>query len=301
MKIWEDRPLNPMLLEEAENSFNNEDYLFEIKFDGIRAIIYANKKELKIYSRNNKDITHLYPELQRIKNIVTKNTIFDGEIVLFENNKPSFSKLLERNNVKNKEKIKGYQQNYPVIFMCFDILYENKDLTNLSLIKRKKVLEKYEDIDEFNKATYVQNEGIKLFQKIKKLNLEGIVAKKKDSLYEIGVRTNNWLKIKNIHEDNFVIIGYKINKNNLSLYLGEYKDEKLTFVGKVSLAKKYKFSKKLMELKGIINTNKFDDIDKNVIYIKPDNIIRVRYLERGKNNHLRHPVVDKKTLNLKKD
>lgn len=301
MRIWEDRPLKPMLLEEIEKPFNNKNYIFEIKFDGIRAIIYANKKEVKIYSRNNKDITHLYPELQRIKNIVTKNTIFDGEIVLFENNKPSFSKLLERNNVKSKEKIKSYQQNYPVIFMCFDILYENKDLTNLTLLERKKVLEKYKDIDEFNKTTYIQNEGIKLFRKLKKLNLEGIVAKKKDSLYEIGVRTSNWLKIKNIHEDNFVVIGYKINKNNLSLYLGEYKNEKLTFVGKVSLAKKYKFSKKLMGLKAIINTNKFDDIDKNVIYIKPDYIIRVKYLERGKNNHLRHPVVDKRTLNLKKD
>ncbi|MBO5095912.1 MAG: hypothetical protein J6B98_03475, partial [Bacilli bacterium] len=137
MSLWNMVPLKPMLLKEVNKPFNDKDYIFEIKFDGIRAIIYANKKSVKIYSRNGKDITHLYPELQTIKKVVTKNTIFDGEIVLFDNNVPSFEKLLRRNNVKSLSKIEYYQESNPVTYMCFDILYEGKDLTNLTLMERK--------------------------------------------------------------------------------------------------------------------------------------------------------------------
>ena len=102
MNLWKDRPLKPMLLKEVDKPFNDKDYIYEIKLDGIRGIVYVNKTTINIYSRNGKEITHLYPELENIKEIVSKNTIFDGEIVLFENNKPSFSKLLERNNTKNQ-------------------------------------------------------------------------------------------------------------------------------------------------------------------------------------------------------
>lgn len=296
MSLWKNKPLKPMLLKEVEKPFNDKDYIFEIKFDGIRAIVYANKKTINIYSRNGKEITHLYPELENIKEIVSKNTIFDGEIVLFENNKPSFSKLLERNNTKKKNKIKSYQQNYPVNFMCFDILYEGKDLNELPLLERKQILSKYKDNDHFNKTFFIEEKGINLFKEIKKLNLEGIVAKKKDSIYEIGVRTYNWLKIKNIKQEEFYIGGYTINKNNLSLYLGELKDNRLNYVGKVALAKKYKLSQDILKSKKLKLSTFNSEIDEDIIYIKPDYKVNVSYLEKNNNGHLRHPVIDNNRL-----
>ena len=289
-------PLKPMLLKEVNKPFNDKDYIFEIKFDGIRAIIYANKKSVKIYSRNGKDITHLYPELQTIKKVVTKNTIFDGEIVLFDNNVPSFEKLLRRNNVKSLSKIEYYQESNPVTYMCFDILYEGKDLTNLTLMERKNILNKYRDNNYFNKTFYFEEKGINFFKEIRKLNLEGIVAKKKDSLYEIGVRTFNWLKIKNIHEEEFYIGGYSINKNNLSLYLGELKDRKLIYVGKVALTKKYKLSQDILNAKKFKLSTFNDKIDEDVIFIKPFLKVKVHFLEKNKKGHLRHPVVDKNSF-----
>ena len=289
MSLWKNRPLKPMLLKEVDKPFNDKDYIYEIKFDGIRAIVYANKKTINIYSRNGKEITHLYPELENIKEIVSKNTIFDGEIVLFENNKPSFSKLLERNNTKKKNKIKSYQQNYPVNFMCFDILYEGKDLNELTLLERKKILSKYKDNDHFNKTFFIEEKGINLFKEIKKLNLEGIVAKKKDSIYEIGVRTYNWLKIKNIKQEEFYIGGYTINKNNLSLYLGELNNNKLNYVGKVALAKKYKLSQDILKSKKLKLSTFNSKIDEDIIYIKPNYKVNVSYLEKNNNGHLRHP------------
>ena len=85
-----------MLLDEIEYPFNSPDYLFELKFDGLRATIHVGPNTLIIYSRRGVNITHLYPELIAIKSLVKENMIFDGEIVLFDKDKPNFSKLQER-------------------------------------------------------------------------------------------------------------------------------------------------------------------------------------------------------------
>ena len=128
--LYKNPNFGPMLLSEVKKPFDDQDYLFELKYDGIRALIFASPKEVIIKSRNNYDITYLYPELQSIKNIVKTKCIFDGEIVLMENDSPSFLALQKRANLKQKNKIFEQSQTNPVIFMVFDILYENKNLVN---------------------------------------------------------------------------------------------------------------------------------------------------------------------------
>ena len=151
--MFEDKNLKPMLLKEVSKPFNDSKYIYELKFDGIRAIIYASKDEFVIKSRNGVDITQSYPELKSIQKIVRKKeVIFDGEIVILENKKPSFKKLQERSNLKNKDKIKDVALEMPVIFVAFDILFENKELINLPLDKRLKYLSKYEDTNYFIKS-----------------------------------------------------------------------------------------------------------------------------------------------------
>ncbi len=291
MNLWKNIPLKPMLLEELDKPFNDKNYIYEIKFDGIRAIIYASPKSLTIYSRNGLNITHLYPELQIIKNLVTVKTIFDGEIVLFDNDRPSFKKLLQRNNMKSEIRIKRCAENNPVTFVCFDILFENKDLTNLTLLERKKILAKYSENEYFNKTFFIEEQGINLFNEIVKLELEGIVAKRKDSIYEIGERSNSWVKIKNIKDDEFFIGGYIINKNTLSLLLGEKKNNKLLYVGKVTVGQKYELSKKILKEQKQKKSPFMDYNEKNIIYVFPQIKIKVNYLEKTKNNHLRHPFI----------
>ena len=162
--LWKNRDWTPMLLGEVEEPFNSNDYIYELKFDGIRAIIFANPKELKVISRNSHDITNLYPELQNIKKLVKKNTIFDGEIVVMNNGVPSFSKLQERSHLKKAEKIKQQVESNPVIFVCFDLLYENNNLINLPLLERKKKLDKFIDSDYFIKTKYISTFYIPTFQ-----------------------------------------------------------------------------------------------------------------------------------------
>lgn len=288
MNLWKNRNFTPMLLKEIDKPFNSKKYYYELKYDGYRALIFVNKNEIYIQSRNKNDITFLYPELSNIKKIVNKNVIFDGEIVIFENNKPSFNKISKRSKLKNKNIIKKESINNPVIFIAFDILYENKDLTNLPLIERKKILEKYQDTDFFIKSKVYLNNGIKLYNFIKKNNLEGIVIKDINGLYHINKRTSDFIKVKNIKSDNFFIAGYiNNNKYTSSLVLCEKYNNDYIYVGKVLISKKNNIYKKILNIKKCKNYLKIENND--ITFIKPILSCKINYLERTKNGHLRHP------------
>ena len=293
MNIWKDRSWSPMLLKEIAKPFNNNDYIYEIKFDGIRACIFVSPKSFQIISRNNVDITYLYPELRSIQDLVDKETIFDGEIVSFENGKPSFSKLQERSHLKNNERINLESRKNPVTYICFDILYQGKNITSLKQIQRKKILNKYKDGDYFCKSKFFSN-GISLFENIKKLNLEGIVAKRKYDSYEINSRNNSWIKIKNFKKGLFRILGYERKKGNyISLILGEKKGKKYEYIGKVSLSENSDLYKKVIISKKVVGKKINGYKNKGSIFITSNLLCPVKYLERTKNNHLRQPVIDK--------
>ena len=288
MNIWKNRNFTPMLLKEIDKPFNSKKYYYELKYDGYRALIFVNKNEIYIQSRNKNDITFLYPELSNIKKIVNKNVIFDGEIVIFENNKPSFNKISKRSKLKNKNIIKKESINNPVIFIAFDILYENKNLTNLPLIERKKILEKYQDTDFFIKSKVYLNNGIKLYNFVKKNNLEGIVIKDINGLYHINNRTSDFIKVKNIKSDNFFIAGYiNNNKYTSSLVLCEKYNNDYIYVGKVLISKKNNIYEKILNIKKCKNYLIIENND--ITFIKPILSCKINYLERTKNGHLRHP------------
>lgn len=290
MNIWENRLWSPMLLKEIKKPFDSNDYLFEVKFDGIRALIFVSPTELTIQSRNKKDITYLFPELKSISSIVDKKVIFDGEIVAFENGMNSFAKIQERIHLKKDEKIKIESFSNPVTFVVFDILYEDKDLTNLPLEYRKKYLNCYQDTDVFIKSKVINKEGKKLFKSVKKLGLEGIVAKAKWGKYHINKRTDDFIKIKNIQRDQFTIGGFEKKKNGiLSLALGEFKNNSFHFVGKASIGKNHKLYNQILNKR--LSKNYFCDFKENINYLKPDINCHVEYLERTKKNHLRHPII----------
>ena len=281
---------SPMLLSEAFKPFTSESYLYELKYDGIRALLFVSPKSFKIMSRNHQDMTLLFPELKEIQSLVSDKVIFDGEIVSFKEHKPSFLELQKRLHIKNSSRIMEMANTHPVVFVCFDILYEKKSLVKKSLIDRKKILSKYKNTSFFFKAS-IFDDGIKLFQKVKKLGLEGIVAKKKDSFYEINERTYYWIKMKNLQREEFYILGYSYKESTpfVSLYLGEEKEKNFYFVGKVSVSKK-----KILDILNKMNKRKkscFQDFyDSEVIYLSPKYQCNIEFLERSPNGKLRHPV-----------
>ena len=277
-----------MLLEEVNELFNDKNFLYEIKFDGIRALIYVSKNSFKILSRNGTNLTNKYPELKKIQKLVGNHEIiFDGEIIATEGALPSFSLLQKRNRVKRVSS--DIMNDIPVYFVVFDILYDNVDLTNLSLDKRKKILGQYPDNSVFIKSR-IYSDGLSLFKMVKKIGLEGIVAKKRKSIYLFGKRTSDWVKVKNIHVDNFIVHGYLEKTNTYSLLLGEYKNNKLKYVGKVSVNKSHEVMNTLKKMKKI--NNQFVNFDEKATYIIPVKTVRIHYLERTKFDMLRHATLD---------
>ncbi len=288
MSAFKDKNIKPMLLHEEIKPFDDEDYLFEMKFDGIRALIYVSPEEIVIKNRKGFIVNDTFPELLQIQKYIKKECIFDGEIVLMQDDKPSFSKLQERALLKNKKRIEYFKDNFPVTFVCFDILYENKDLMSLPLINRKEILSKYKDNEYFVKSRMVDTKGKELFKFIKKNDLEGIVAKLKSSEYIPGVRTKDWIKIKNVHMEDFYICGYKDGDDVISVLLGEKVGKNFRFVSKVVVGKKrkdYELIKSCSECKNYLGEDY-----KDYIFIKPKYKCTIEFLEKTKSNHLRHPV-----------
>lgn len=286
MDIFKDKNFKPMLLKEIDKPFDSSDYLYELKFDGIRALVFVSNKEIRIQSRNKKDITLFFPELLNLKNNLTKNVIFDGEIVIFKDGKPNFKEVSKRLHLKNKVLIEREMVNNPVIFMVFDIIYENKDLRNYPLNIRKKILSKYEDTDYFEKVKCYSS-GKSLFEAVKKLSLEGIVMKNKNSFYLINTRSDAFLKVKNYKLATFFIGGYIINKNNtITLVLGEKKNTKLKFITKVTTSNKY--LEKLECYKS--NINFFQEFDEKINFVKPKLKCQIKYLEKVNNDYLREVI-----------
>ena len=290
MSLW-NKDIKPMLLGEVREVFDSKEYLYEVKYDGIRVLVFVSKDKVVIRSRYGIDITGLFPEMMVLCKMVKRNVIFDGEIIMLDNNKVSFSKLQKRIHLKNKKTIEFLSKTNPVIFICFDVIYEGKDLINLSLLERKDVLSNYKDNDVFIKSTYVIGAGTKLFNAIKKLDMEGIVAKKINSKYLVNERSDNWLKIKNYKSGYFIILGY-INKEEshvISLVLGEHLNKKIVYVGKVILGKKRNLADKILKMKKSKAVVKIKD--KDVIYVKPEIKCLIKYLERTENGLLRQPFV----------
>lgn len=288
MSLWK-KEFTPMLLKEVDEVFDDENYLYEVKYDGIRVLVFVSNDSVVIKSRYGIDITKLFPELSCLSKMVNGKVIFDGEIIILDGGRVSFSKLQKRFHLKNKKTIDFLSKTNPVVFMCFDVLYENSDLINLSLLERKEILNNYEDNEVFVKSTYVYGKGSKLFKAIKSLDMEGIVAKKIDSKYLINERSDNWIKIKNYKSDDFLILGYINKENVISLVLGELLKGRIVYVGKVSLGKKRSLANKIMNMK---EAKALIDIkDKDVIYVKPNVKCEVKYLERTSNGLLRQPFI----------
>lgn len=289
MNLYDNQFFSPMFLEQVKKPFNDDDYIFELKFDGIRALIFVEPNKINIQSRKGIQINDKFPELLSIKNNVQQKVIFDGEIVIISSGKPSFEKLQRRIRLKDITKIDYYAKSDPVVFIAYDIIYENKNLIDLPLLERKKILNKYKDTKNFVKAIYIKKEGIKLFNKIKKENLEGIIAKKINSQYKINSRSSDWVKIKNLQDEDYFICGFKeeVDKPMASLLLGKIKKNKLIKAGTVNIGKK---NPDFLIIKKNPRNNKPKFKLKNYIYIMPNLECKIEFIEKTENGNLRHPV-----------
>src|SRR5215216_6496473 len=238
--------VKPMLAGHADAPFDNKEWVFEVKWDGVRAILLQNKAKgiTKIQSRNGKDITHRYPEIAEAVDSVLKDNesvVLDGEIVVLNKEGiPDFQMHQKRMNVDSQRDIEFLSDNTPATYFVFDILYfDGKNVEELHLADRRKILNSLigGGSKRIRISEYIEEKGKALFKSVIERQLEGIVAKHKYSKYRQGIRSSAWLKIKGILTQDCVVIGYTKGEGNRqdyfgSLILAAYNDkDKLRFVG----------------------------------------------------------------------
>lgn len=232
--------LRPMLSSSAERPFDDEQWLFEPKWDGVRALAACTDETLLV-SRKGRNITATYPELGRLhERLVALDAILDGEIAATVNGRPSFEHLQARINLTEAREIERAVAKIPVSFFAFDLVYlDGKSLVPMPLRERKRLLDELVVPSEVVQVTtYVEGEGIALAQATRAQRLEGIVAKKLASPYRPGKRTREWLKIKEVHDADVVIGGWSLGEGSRersfgALLVGAYDDEGLRFLGAV--------------------------------------------------------------------
>ena len=273
-------------------AFDSPDWLFEIKWDGYRAIAEVNKTGNKLYSRNGLTFDKAYPKVFDGLKAIKKNAIIDGEIVVFdEHGRPNFQKL---QNYQNRDK-------YPIQYFVFDILeLEGKSLTNLPLTERKEILRKL--LPESNVIRYcdhVEDEGRMLFREMQKMNFEGMIAKKKNSKYYIGKRTADWLKIKNVQTQEAIIVGFTDPKGSRqhfgSLLLAVRNKGKLVSIGNVGTGFNDKSLKDLHDkLKKIVRKTSPLDVPvkeaPDITWVEPKLVCNIKFSEMTDDGSVRHPV-----------
>lgn len=290
---------SPMLATLTEDYFDDLDWIYERKLDGIRCLVYIKDGIAKLYSRNGNDISNRYPELKdALKSAALKDTVMDGEIVAFEGALTSFSELQKRMQLQDTAKIKA--SNIKVFLYLFDMIYYGQyDLTKVPLRERKKILKKSMAWKTPIKFTGHKNEHGKAFLKgACKKGWEGLIAKKGNSTYTHS-RSKNWLKFKCVHEQELVIGGYTQPQGQRigfgALLVGYYNNGKLYYAGKVGTGFDEEFLEKWIHKFQKISISKSpfknftDDKSGNNHWIEPKYVGQIGFTEWTKTNKLRHP------------
>ena len=247
--------IRPMLATSVEHPFDNPGWLFEIKWDGYRAIAFIEDGTVRLVSRNHNDLTGQFPELRDLPKLVKAGTaVLDGEIVaLDDQGRPSFSLMQQRTGFQpGKRRLPG-REGVPILYYAFDLLYlDGYDLRRVGLEKRKELLQFVLTNGEIARySDHYPEKGRELFDVARKSGLEGILAKKRDSAYQ-EERSRDWLKIKITQRQECVIGGFTDPEGSRqyfgSLVLGLYdKHGHLIHVGQAGTGFDHKTLKEIYE------------------------------------------------------
>ena len=292
--------VEPMLATLVEQPFSDPGWLFEIKWDGVRAMAWIADGVLTLRSRNNIDITARYPELAALaKRFAGREAILDGEIVALDaEGRGDFQRLQERMHVRAP----GEKQvrETPVVYFAFDLIYcDGYDLRDAPLLERKQLLQRMLHATErFRYADHQPEHGKELYELAKENGLEGIVAKRADSRY-VSDRSASWAKLKVSQTLDAVVGGWTEARTEAipfgSLLLGLYEGKKLRFIGHVGSGfdgkKHAELSGRFKELRAAASPfENVPETNEKPFWIKPELVARVKFGGWTQEKYLRHPV-----------
>jgi len=294
----------PMLARTGELPADDEDWGFEIKWDGVRAIAYCAPGEVRLESRNLKEISDSYPELGRLDRALgSRQAVLDGEIVAFDNEgRPNFGRLQQRMHIASREHARRLAKQTPVSYVIFDLLWlDGHSLMELPYAERRAQLARLAlDGEAWQTPEHVVGHGRQLLKASQEQHLEGVVAKRLSSRYEPGRRGGSWLKIKTFGRQEFVIGGWLPGKGRRSstigaLLLGVFEAKgSLRYVGRVGTG----FSdKELVRLQGLLEplqqaSSPFSAGERpprQASFVQPRLVAEVDFAEWTSAGNIRHP------------
>jgi DNA ligase D-like protein (predicted ligase)/DNA ligase D-like protein (predicted 3'-phosphoesterase) len=287
-----------MLAQSKDKPFNDPSWIYEVKWDGIRAIAYINES-LTLRSRNDKELLDRFPELQELANL-TGNVVLDGEIIVMRDGQIDFQTVAQRTQASDPKQIEFLQAKNPATYIVFDILEKNNEsLIDIPLSNRREILE-----DSLKEGRYVilssivEEQGVNYYQVVQERGMEGIIAKRKESLYHPGSRSSDWLKIKTVKTCDCAVFGFTPGTGNRkntfgALLLGLYDQGKPVYVGRVGTGfTDMKLQEILDQLNPIsIEDPWFDepDIPQDSTWVNPKLVAIVGYQQVTNDNRLRAP------------
>jgi bifunctional non-homologous end joining protein LigD len=294
--------LEPMLARTGKLPRNEEDYGFEVKWDGIRTVVFCDHGHIHLQGRNFTDFTPRYPEVRALaREAGARRMILDGEIVAFdEEGRPSFERLQSRMHLASDSAVRRRMKDTPVTYVIFDLLYlDGHSTMPLTYEERRGLLEELElEGQAWRTPGYHRGEGTALLEATKRMGVEGIIAKRLDCPYEPGRRAVGWIKVKNVGRQEMVIGGYTPGEGRRrdrvgALAVGYYEDGKLKYAGKVGTGFTEQtlalLSKELEPLRTDQSPFEGRQPPKDTIFVEPRLVAEVEFREWTRSGTLRAP------------
>ena len=285
--------LDPMKAQLVEEPFDNDRWLFEVKWDGIRLVSFIKDGKLTLQTRAGRIVDAEYPQLQAITSLVkARHAVLDGEVVVLdEEGRPSFQLLQNRG-----------KEERPMQYVVFDIVHlDGQNLFKVPLEDRKRLLRNLvRDSDLLKYSEHVLGDGKAFYQAAKQKRLEGIVGKLRDSPYQPGMRSSSWVKIKAINEQEVVIGGFTAPRNSRkhfgAVLVGVYDDGELVYTGHTgggfdekTLASVHRLMKPLI-VKSSPFAGKPPKANEKPTWVRPELVAEVKFAEWTRDGLMRQPV-----------
>ncbi|MDD2619554.1 MAG: non-homologous end-joining DNA ligase [Syntrophomonadaceae bacterium] len=277
----------------------DSNYLYQVKWDGIRLIAIINKGKVNLINKHLRERNNQYAELHDLPAIIkAKTAVLDGEIVVLKDGKPSFPSVMKRDSCINEKQVEQLQKSRPINYMVFDLLFLNgENLMYMPLSQRQKYMAKI--IAEKDYLHLVENfsDGKALFDVVESSGMEGVIAKRHDSPYIQGKKHQAWFKIKCLRMQNCLLGGYTLKGKRVnSLLLGAYRDDSFFYIGKAANGLDSECQDILSQQLPVLETTKcpfanLSSSSSNIHFIEPYLGVMVEYLEWTENLKLRFPVI----------
>jgi bifunctional non-homologous end joining protein LigD len=278
----------------------SSDWITQIKWDGVRMLTYFDGREVRLVNRKLNDRTEQYPELMEIKKYCSASSIvIDGEIIAFDQKRPSFYEVMKRDSLRKSQNIDKAVTQTPITYMIFDILmYNDKWIIDKSLSERQEILQNL--ISPLPNVQITQNfsDGYKLFEVIKEHKMEGVVCKNLRGTYAIGGKDRRWQK-KKIFQDLYAVVGGVTIRNGIvnALLLGLFDKGNFVYIGHAGtgklVAEDWRNLTRIVDTFVIPQRPFINEPDryKDAIWIEPKLTVKIQFLEWTPHGTMRHPSI----------